>query len=91
MHRCERAGRSPINWSVPAAFLNFIDLVTDGQVNAVARSADGNTLYLGGDFTRVGPSTGGFAAIDSTTGTASASFPKVEGQVYASVSDGAGG
>src|SRR5437867_12467975 len=37
--------------------------VTDGTVNAVARS--GNTLYIGGAFGRLGPPTGGGAPLDS--------------------------
>ena len=31
--------------------------VTDGSVNAIVRN--GNTVYIGGSFTQVGPSTGG--------------------------------
>ena len=49
--------------------------VTSGPVNAAVLS--GNTLYLGGAFTQIGPSTGGGAPIDSATGIAAASFPRV--------------
>ena len=63
--------------------------VTNGTVNATAFS--GNTIYIGGTFTYVGPSTGSFVAIDSSTGTRDASFPKVAGSVFAIVSDGSGG
>jgi len=65
--------------------------VTNGTVNAVARSADGATVYLGGNFTQVGPRTGGFVAIDGTSGVHSATFPEVTGPVYTSAPDGAGG
>jgi trimeric autotransporter adhesin len=65
--------------------------VTNGEVRALARSEDGRTIYLGGDFSQVGPRTGSFVAIDATTGLPSASFPKVDGRVNASVADGQGG
>ncbi len=53
--------------------------ITNGSVNATALSADGNTLYIGGTFTRVGPNTGGFVLIDDTSGLPAGSFPKVTG------------
>jgi trimeric autotransporter adhesin len=63
--------------------------VTNGPVHATALS--GNTLYIGGDFTQVGPATGSFVSIDATTGVAGSAFPKVLGSVEDMVSDGAGG
>jgi hypothetical protein len=63
--------------------------VTNGAVNALAR--DGGTLYVGGSFTQVGPATGGFVAIDSTTGVAHQPYPLVVGSVNAIVPDGSGG
>src|SRR5436309_487649 len=63
--------------------------VTDGTVHAVALS--GNTLYIGGEFGRVGPSTGGGIPIDKASGTPASGFPKVLGSVIAVASDGAGG
>ena len=65
--------------------------VTNGAVRAVALSADNSTLYLGGDFTQVGPRTGSFVSIDGVTGAVVAGFPLVNGQVFASAPDGAGG
>ena len=62
---------------------------TDGAVYAAVRS--GNTLYIGGSFSAVGPSSGGFIPVDAATGSVPAVFPKVGGAVYASASDGAGG
>src|SRR5512136_1675896 len=61
---------------------------TNGTVNAVVRS--GNTLYIGGSFSAVGPPTGGGVPIDGTTGIATGGFPKVLGQVAAIAADGAG-
>jgi hypothetical protein len=63
--------------------------VTDGEVYAVALS--GNTLYLGGGFTRVGPATGCGVPLGTSTGTPVSGFPVVGGPVYAAVPDGSGG
>ena len=63
--------------------------VADGVVNAIAR--DGNTIYIGGYFTQVGPPTGGGVSLSATTGVALTTFPRVAGSVYASASDGSGG
>ncbi|GIW08588.1 MAG: hypothetical protein KatS3mg060_3393 [Dehalococcoidia bacterium] len=63
--------------------------ITDGPVYAVLRS--GTTVYLGGDFTYVGPPTGSFVALDPTSGARDASWPAVNGTVFAVVSDGSGG
>lgn len=61
----------------------------NGPVSALALS--GNTLYVGGSFTRIGPVTGSFAALDRGTGSPGSAFPKVDGEVFAVASDGAGG
>jgi len=66
--------------------------VTNGEVNAIARSAD--QIYLGGDFTQVGPRTGPWATISTSSGEADASMPQVsggEGIVNEIVADGSGG
>jgi trimeric autotransporter adhesin len=63
--------------------------VTNGTVSAVAR--DGNTVYVGGGFTHVGPSTGGWVPIDENTGLVTGSFPQVTGAVYVITPDGSGG
>ena len=54
--------------------------VTNGSgVEVVALSE--NTLYIGGGFTEVGPATGGWVPIDSTTGAPVSGFPKVAGYI----------
>jgi trimeric autotransporter adhesin len=51
----------------------------------------GSRAYLGGNFSRVGPCTGGFAAVDAATGAMGTTFPQVEGKVVDITADGAGG
>ena len=50
-----------------------------------------NTLYLGGQFTRIGPATGGFMPTDATTGVRTLPALNVDGAVNAIVADGSGG
>lgn len=59
----------------------------DGPVRAVAR--DGDTLYVGGAFTYVGPPTGPFAIVDASTGTV-AELPQQVGYAVA-IADVPGG
>jgi WD40 repeat protein len=51
--------------------------VTNGIVSALARTS--STIYLGGEFTQVGPRTGPWVALSSSTGTVDASEPQVYG------------
>ena len=72
---------APTNYALQRAW------VTNGSVNAIARS--GNTIYLGGDFTRIGPPTGHGAAISRATGQPDLAFPEVGGgAIRAVISDG---
>ncbi|MCX7000715.1 MAG: delta-60 repeat domain-containing protein [Candidatus Sumerlaeota bacterium] len=63
--------------------------ITDGPVNAIVRTPD--RVYIGGMFNYVGPVTGGGVPLDVTTGAPVATFPRVNGDVYACVPDGSGG
>jgi trimeric autotransporter adhesin len=63
--------------------------ITNGAVSAVA--AAGDTIYIGGNFTLVGPHTGGGAPIGASSATALWGFPKVHGVVRAVAPDGSGG
>jgi hypothetical protein len=73
----------------PARPLPSPAFVTNGDVNALARSND--TIFLGGDFTRIGPPTGGGVALDPVTGLRATQFPDVRGTGFALVPDGVGG
>ena len=61
-----------------------------GGVTHVATQT-GMTVYIGGDFSRVGSVASGGAPVNSESGKAVRPFPKVNGHVYAAVSDGSGG
>ena len=61
----------------------------DGPVLSVLET--NGFVYVGGQFTNVGPFTGGAAALDATTGTLLPNFPVVNGTVAAVVSDGKDG
>jgi hypothetical protein len=63
--------------------------VTNGGV--YASTVVGNTLYLGGTFSRVGPATGGLMPVLATTGVPLQAPLLVDGTIKAIVSDGAGG
>src|SRR5437762_1552726 len=62
---------------------------TDGSVNALIKN--GNTLYVGGQFTRVAPNIPYGAALNVSTGQANISYPKVNSVVNVVINDGSGG
>lgn len=62
--------------------------VTDGAVNALAISGD--TLFVGGSFTNIGPPSGSGVPLDSVTAQPEW-LPKVAGSLLAVAADGAGG
>ena len=66
--------------------------VTNGAVTAA--SVVGDTLYVGGDFTRVGPTSaalGAVYALSTATGAVVPAMPIVDGEVRDVEPDGAGG
>jgi len=63
--------------------------VTNGAANAIVPTTD--TIYIDGVFTYVGPATGCGVPVDVMTGTAVATFPKVNGTISSCVPDGSGG
>ena len=63
--------------------------VPDGDVKAVAIS--GQTAFVGGNFGRIAPYTGGSVRIDATTAAAKSPWPQVTGTVHAVKPDGSGG
>ena len=63
--------------------------VTNGPVYAIAPAGD--RVYIGGSFSLVGPYTGGGVPINSSTGAPVSAFPKINGTVYATCTDGNGG
>jgi hypothetical protein len=63
--------------------------VPNGPVYVTAVS--GNTLYVGGSFTSLGPASGGGVPFDAVTGAQLAVIPRVAGTVRTVVPDGRGG
>lgn len=63
--------------------------ITDNTVANVVQH--GNTIYLGGRFTQVGPNTGHAALLDNNTGQWISGMPSINGQVSAIAADGKGG
>ena len=63
--------------------------VPNGEVKALLRS--GQTLYVSGQFNRIGPYTGASARLDRAGGALLAPWPVVEGEVREVASDGVGG
>lgn len=73
----------------PSAFPDSKFWITDGPVNAIL-STNG-TVYIGGDFSYVGPRSGPAVLFNQASGAVQAMPPLINGVVKAVVSDGAGG
>lgn len=61
----------------------------NGTVRAAVR--EGSSLWITGDFTRIGPWTGNLAVLDSVGGAPVPGVPEVDGEVRAFLPDDAGG
>ncbi len=72
-----------------AETLDTDGLVTNGTVYDTATY--GTTTYVGGSFSYIGPNTGTGVPIKTSTGAAATSYSKVNRDVNAVISDGAGG
>ncbi|MBI5709401.1 MAG: T9SS type A sorting domain-containing protein [Candidatus Eisenbacteria bacterium] len=59
--------------------------------NVLAIARNGNTIYLGGNFNYIGPSTGGGVPVNARSAIPLTRYPRVVGRVYAVVADGGGG
>ena len=64
--------------------------VVNGNASSVVRA--GNTVYVGGNFSQIGPRTGSLVSLDPTTGAYDPHTAQIDGgTVIAVASDGAGG
>ncbi len=59
--------------------------------NILACARSGNTLYVGGNFSKIGPCTGGGVPVNASTGAPQARYPRVAGYVDVALPDGSGG
>ena len=89
------AAATPLATAVPTATHDttmWIAATLDAYIPNVfaAEYATDGTLYIGGDFTHIGPPTGGHGVIDMD-GTLQGAYPYVDGSVYASGPDDNGG
>src|SRR6267378_6618662 len=60
-----------------------------GSVGSIVRA--GNTIYLAGGFTEVGPCTGQGVPVSAETGAPAPAYPTIGGEVDAVISDGQAG
>lgn len=77
--------------TVSASIALDLPYVTNGVVNSLAFDSVNNVIYLGGNFSYVGPNTGGGVLIDDTTGIHDPAYARVNGSVAAVAPDGSGG
>ena len=61
----------------------------NGEVYSIYKS--GNTVYYGGDFDLVGPTTGSATIVDNTNAQPNTKLPRIVGTIYSTISDGKGG
>ncbi len=71
--------------------LNPSDLAFNGPIRSIVKDEKTGIVYVGGSFTRVGKDSGFGVPIEISTGKSQATFPKVNGEIKAVLSDGSGG
>ncbi len=64
---------------------------TDGTVNSIVTDSENDKIYIGGDFSYVGPYAGKAVVVDLDTGVLINAGLDITGSVYAAISDGKGG
>jgi trimeric autotransporter adhesin len=91
LHRPILVAAALIGWLAPAAaqVLDTDMWIANGPVSSIVPS--GNTIYIAGGFTYVGPYTGGFVSLSAASGALQSPFPIVDGDILVAVSDGSGG
>ena len=77
-------------WPVPAGSQTIREdfPLPNGDINALA--AAGGALFVGGNFTRIGPRSSFGAVLSRATGEI-VHLPKLDGDVFAAAPDGGGG
>lgn len=75
--------------AVTASAQTVPQVTASGQVYTTVRS--GNTVYIGGNFTKVGPSSPNGTLVDTATGAASYNLPFPNNTVSCVIPDGRGG
>lgn len=79
-----RIGVASLSTSDGSLTQDIPDLSIDNPVTVLSLTADGGTLYIGGDFTTVGgQSRARLAAINTRTGTVDPFDPKISKSIYA--------
>ncbi len=75
--------------ATPAAAAQPRPCAVDGSVAAATEV--GSTLYVGGQFSFIGPDTGSALPLSAASGAVASSYPTVDGQTQSIVADGVGG
>jgi hypothetical protein len=84
-------GLVAVNRPVPAQAVDATLWATSRGSTVLAVARSDSTLYLGGTFRSVGPSTGGGVPVDLGDGLVAGPYARIAGGVGSAVSDGAGG
>lgn len=83
-------GHAMADVTVPEIAPNTDMYITNGPVSATVLSEDSSKVYVGGEFSYVGPNTGHAVKLNEA-GVWDETMPRVDGSVSTIISDGAGG